>query len=111
MQKDKISEYKISLEKEQEKLIKDIAEYEKQVDFGSDIEGGDEEADEAEEMGNQLAIRDNLKNRLLEIEGALQRINEGKYGICTKCGKEISEEILRIVPESKLCGNCKKLES
>jgi len=77
-------------------------------EFGSDIDSGDEEADETEEFGTQLSIAQLLKERLADIELALKKIKEGKYGICEKCGKKISLDVLKVVPESRLCKECKK---
>ena len=68
----------------------------------------DEETDEAEEMGNYLGIKKTQDARLSQIEKALQKIKEGIYGVCEKCGEPIEAEILEIDPESLLCKNCKR---
>lgn len=108
MTKEEIKKYKGVLEQEKARLEKEVAEHEKLVDFGVDIDGADEEADEAEEMGNQMAISHDLRKRLTEIEGAFDRMKNGTYGKCVRCGGEISKEVLEIVPESELCAKCKK---
>ena len=38
-----------------------------------------------------------------QVELALQRLAEGKYGICIDCGKEIPRERLEAIPESVRC--------
>lgn len=40
------------------------------------------------------------------IEAALARIAEGDYGSCAKCGAEISEERLNVLPYTPFCRNC-----
>ena len=45
--------------------------------------------------------------KLKAIEGALKRINEGKYGYCLQCGKKIPEGRLRAIPSAVLCVECK----
>lgn len=40
------------------------------------------------------------------IHAALARIREGTYGICMRCGKEISGQRLDIVPHTTLCREC-----
>lgn len=40
------------------------------------------------------------------IRAALSRIEDGSYGICAKCGDEISEARLDAVPHAVLCRNC-----
>jgi RNA polymerase-binding transcription factor DksA len=103
MTQEKINHYKGELEKERSLILAEINKNEKPVDFGSDVDHFDEETDATEEMGNQLAIADGLKTRLDDIEVALEKIREGKYGICEKCGEEIETEVLDIDPESRLC--------
>lgn len=88
-------------------LAAEIARDEKPVDFGSDIDHGDEESDKSEEVGDQLAAAGELKDRLNEIDIALSKIKDGTYGVCEKCGKPIEHEILDIDPESRFCKACK----
>ena len=40
------------------------------------------------------------------IEAALQRIEEGEYGYCAKCGAEIAAERLDVVPFTPFCRSC-----
>lgn len=40
------------------------------------------------------------------IEAALHRIDEGEYGFCAKCGAEIGEERLDVVPFTPFCRTC-----
>lgn len=107
MTPEKIQESKKKLEKERVLILTEIKQTEKPVSFGSDIDHFDEEVDQTEEVGNQLAIGQDLKNRLGEIDIALGKIQSGKYGVCEKCGKEIEAEVLDIDPESRFCKNCK----
>ena len=46
---------------------------------------------------------------LTEIEGiraALGRIEDGSYGFCMKCGDEISEQRLDVLPATPFCQKC-----
>jgi RNA polymerase-binding transcription factor DksA len=109
LEKSEIEKYQAQLEQDRRRLITEI-ESEKPADFGSDVEGGvaEEESDESEELTNKLAIQKTLKDRLNEIDGALNRIRQNSYGICAKCGKEIEKEVLDIVPESEFCEEHKR---
>lgn len=40
------------------------------------------------------------------IRAALARMDEGRYGICLKCGEMISDERLDAVPHAALCRDC-----
>jgi RNA polymerase-binding protein DksA len=55
----------------------------------------DRELDEGLEVGAQQT--------LAQINHALERIDEGTYGICERCGKPIAEERLRARPWATLC--------
>lgn len=108
LSREKQEEYKKKLLSEKRRLEEELRETEKPESFGADIDAFDEEADEAEEFANRLAIAQALKDRINEIDSALNKIILGKYGLCEKCGGEISEKVLDVVPESQFCGNCKK---
>ena len=42
------------------------------------------------------------------IEAAIQRIDDGEYGICTSCEEDISVPRLKAVPWTSLCIRCKE---
>lgn len=48
-------------------------------------------ADEFEELGERNAILSDLEIRFNNVKKALKRIEEGTYGKCKICGKEIEE--------------------
>jgi DnaK suppressor protein len=51
-------------------------------------------------------LEENSEHVLEAIEAALKRIQEGTYGICTNCGKQIAEERLEALPWATLCIGC-----
>lgn len=96
------------MEKEAGELEAQLSSVSKTADFGSDVETDfSQEADEAEEFSNSLGLQETLKERLQNIEAALDKMNRGEYGKCENCGKEISFDLLKVNPESKLCKDCK----
>ncbi|HEV7132461.1 MAG TPA: TraR/DksA C4-type zinc finger protein [Gaiellaceae bacterium] len=48
-------------------------------------------------------LGENSGQVLAEIDEALKRIDDGTYGICTKCGREIARERLEAHPWASLC--------
>jgi RNA polymerase-binding protein DksA len=48
--------------------------------------------------------------RLKLIDSALTRIQQGKYGLCAKCGKRIPPERLEAIPYALMCIECKTAE-
>ena len=43
---------------------------------------------------------------LEQITGALQRLGEGRYGVCENCGRSIPRERLEILPHARFCVPC-----
>jgi len=55
-----------------------------------------------------LRIRDRERKLIEKIKEALDRIDNGKFGVCELCGKEIGEKRLMARPVTTLCIECKK---
>ena len=55
----------------------------------------------------ELRIRDRERKLIGKIKDALERIENGTFGICEECGEEISEERLKARPVTTLCIDCK----
>ena len=53
-------------------------------------------------------LEENSEHVLSEIEGALRRIEDGTYGQCTNCGRQIPEERLEARPYATLCIDCQR---
>lgn len=53
-------------------------------------------------------LEENSGHVLAEIDAALKRIEEGTYGICTNCGKEIPVDRLEALPWATLCIDCQR---
>ena len=106
---DQINKLEEKLVAEKTGIEEQIKKLEKSADFGDETDHLEEEADETEEIANRLGVETVFKNRLLEVETAIEKIKSGKYGICENCGKEIDFEVLNLVPESKFCRDCKKI--
>lgn len=45
-----------------------------------------------------------------QYDEALQRLDEGTYGICELCRNEISEERLKVLPVARTCKACQERE-
>lgn len=118
MDKKIIEELKEKLEKQRDSLqqeLKSFATEDKNLKHNWDArypnrENGnmEEEADEAQEYDNLLSLEHNLELRLKDINQALEKIENNKYGVCEKCGKEIDEKRLQACPEAKFCMDCNK---
>jgi len=55
-----------------------------------------------------LRIRDRERKLIAKIEQALERVENGTFGICDECGDDISEGRLKARPVTTLCIKCKE---
>jgi RNA polymerase-binding protein DksA len=53
-------------------------------------------------------LEENSTHVLAEIDGALERIENGTFGICARCGNPIGSERLEALPWATLCIDCKR---
>ncbi|PRR78765.1 General stress protein 16O [Clostridium liquoris] len=60
----------------------------------------------AKESG--AALKENEINILNKIDSALKMIDEGTYGTCKNCGKEINLGRLEFIPYAEYCVDCQK---
>jgi DnaK suppressor protein len=95
-----------SLNKELEQLIASAHPTEERRE-GSPFGKREEEATESLELEKRLALEQRIREQLAEVEHALQKFQEGTYGLCDICGQPIDPARLEALPQASLCLNCK----
>ncbi len=107
-------------QKQQEKLKKMLIEQKKELLDDPNENGRDSLRDAVDELSTidnhpadlgtelferekDMALKAHMEDRLSEVEAALQRMEEGTYGICAKCQKDIPYDRLRAVPFTMFC--------
>ncbi|MBP1948470.1 TraR/DksA C4-type zinc finger protein [Virgibacillus litoralis] len=55
------------------------------------------------ERGKDIALNEHAEKELEDINAALHAIADGTYGICSKCGEDISFERLQAIPTADRC--------
>jgi len=86
-------------------LTRDIAKIEDALD---DPAPQDWEDRAAERQGDEVleALGSHDREELRRIDAALARAEAGEYGICRKCGNEVSPARLDAVPDTPFCAAC-----
>jgi len=51
-------------------------------------------------------LADQEEEQLAQIETALQKLDEGRYGLCDNCGQQIAPGRLEVLPYANLCIRC-----
>ena len=54
-----------------------------------------------------LIMRERDRRLLQEVRQALQRLDNGEYGVCEECGEEIGVPRLKARPMTTMCIKCK----
>ncbi len=83
--------------------LEEIGEVESENVIGDIVD----KANTVYEMQINEKLNETERVKLLEIQEALKRIEEGVYGRCVVCGKQIEEKRLLAIPEAKMCIQCK----
>lgn len=72
----------------------------------ADDEHDPEGATIAFERAQVQALVDQGERRLGEVEAAIARLDDGSYGVCPVCGRDIPEERLEARPTALTCVSC-----
>ncbi len=77
-----------------------------QSELSGDVGLDDESADAGTatfEREKDLSIEQNVRDLLVKIDRALERMEEGRFGICDRCGKPIEKARVKALPYVDLC--------
>ena len=100
--------FKKMLLKEREEIIGEVKQiFESSKEMGQD--GIQDIGDEAANIYNKqilLSLNENERNRLREVDEALDRIANGTYGICEECEGLVGLKRLEVRPVAKYCVPC-----
>jgi DnaK suppressor protein len=103
-----ITKFKKILLKEREQIVGEVKQIvESSKEMGQD--GIQDIGDEAANIYNKqvlLSLNENERTRLQEVDEALDRIENGTYGICEECGGPISLKRLEVRSVAKYCVPC-----
>ena len=103
-------------EKIKEQLLKERRELLQEVNNSYETcrEIGQDGVPDIGDMSSAAYSRDVLFNvsetqrqRINDIDFALEQIEKGEYGICMECGEEISPRRMEVRPFSRYCIECK----
>jgi YteA family regulatory protein len=111
--------YKARLLAERDRIHRELEEIEKEISIDdTPISQGEladydnhpaDAATDTYEKERDIAVRENFREILGRIDEALGKIERGTYGICDRCGREISEGRLEAVPYAIYCVECQDL--
>ena len=108
-----INKLRKDLKSEQKRLIEELEQLQTSASTSDERREGspfgkrEEEATETLELEKRLVLENRIRQELAGIEHALQKFEEGTYGLCDNCGQPIDPARLEALPQASLCLNCK----
>lgn len=115
MDKKKLEYFKNLLLEERKETIENLENIkEREEDIGEQLDNelssyGNHPGDIGTELymqEQQIGFKEQLEQKIQEIDQSLEDIETGEYGYCNNCEEIISEERLEIIPYAKECLDC-----
>ena len=97
---------------ERDRLTQEVRDLQREgIEFTQDLANEDrsygnhmaDDASDTFEQERQAALQRNLETVLNEVNDALERMEQGTYGTCVDCGKEVPIERLEARPYAIRC--------
>jgi DnaK suppressor protein len=108
MESDKREYFKNVLQEEMRMLLEEAGKTVSEMTAdNTNFPDPNDRATQESDRNFELRIRDRERRLINKIREALERIEEGTFGICEMCGDEISEARLKARPVTTLCIDCK----
>src|SRR5436189_4909216 len=107
-----LEEFRVRLQEERVELETQLTTIEEssfaatQSELSGEVSFDDENADAGTftfERERDLSIENNVRDLLRKIDRALARMDDGTFGICSRCGKPIEKARLKALPYADLC--------
>ena len=111
MDKTILNQIKADLTTRHDQIVKDLEDIKggqaKNAKFPTYGDKPDENAQEVGDYETNIATEASLEKTLRDIASALTRIEDGTYGTCKYCSKEIGEKRMQARPVASACIACK----
>ena len=111
MRKERLTYFKKQLLEKQRQLTDEVGK--------SALYGKDQEDDSIKDLGDQantaytreffFELGNGDRRLLRDVVSALQRIDDGNFGTCERCGEPIAEKRLEALPFARYCIGCQRL--
>src|SRR5947208_10686576 len=111
MKKDRLAGFKKRLLDKQYQLVQEVGR--------TALYGKDQEDDSIKDLGDQantaytreffFELGNGDRRLLRDVVSALQRIDDGNFGSCERCGEAIAEKRLEALPFARYCIDCQRV--
>jgi DnaK suppressor protein len=111
MKKERVAFFKKRLLEKQRQLAEEVGK--------TALYGKDQEDDSIKDLGDQantaytreffFELGNGDRRLLRDVVSALQKIDDGSFGACERCGEAISDKRLDALPFARYCIDCQRL--
>lgn len=104
-----IAAVKAELEREQQALHDQLTElgFAEADDTGLEYDANFADTSQVSaERGEAVTLANTLREHLADVEHALKKIEDGRFGSCESCEQPIPDDRLEAIPTGRLCMNC-----
>ncbi|MDP9068080.1 MAG: TraR/DksA C4-type zinc finger protein [Actinomycetota bacterium] len=113
MEQEQLESARARLEAEKTAVDRQLLDHgvELEGDENISVDGHEGFADSAQvtaERSQEITLVEQMRSRRADIIVSLEKIAEGTYGTCDRCGSAIPPERLEAVPTATLCVGCKQ---
>ncbi len=111
MDKELIEKFKQQLTEKRDEILNEAGKtLSEMTDNSTNIPDPNDRATVESGRSFELRIRGREQKLLSKIEEALERVDEGEFGICDDCGEDIGTKRLQARPVTTLCIDCKTIQ-
>ncbi len=111
MEKELLERFKTQLEEKRDAILNEVGRtLSEMTDQNSNVPDPNDRATIESDRSFELRIRERERKLLVKIEEALERVDDGTFGICEACGEDIGVKRLEARPVTTLCIDCKTLQ-
>ena len=108
MRKNTLKHFQSLLEKIRTEIAGDVEKAHYKINGNEAEQMADISDDAARSYGRKLQgdLEEHEWVKLQQVEAALKKVEDGKYGTCEQCGHKILETRLEIMPYTEFCIQC-----
>jgi RNA polymerase-binding transcription factor DksA len=99
-ERDRLEEIRVGFDAEH---LHDESEDESMSELSHLAQHSADVATETFEREKDFSILEQVEAELADVERALQRIDDGRYGTCEACGAKIGDDRLEAMPATRFC--------
>lgn len=95
------------------RMLANVVNQDEIAKHGLKIENSADQLDRATNEADRMtaaALVERDKGLIAELRTALERIDQGTYGVCDRCEEEIAQKRLEAVPWATLCRDCQEYQ-